>query len=40
MAVAQARYPVADLIAKLRAKGIEVRFGIHPIAGRLPGHMD
>ncbi|WP_290849020.1 Re/Si-specific NAD(P)(+) transhydrogenase subunit beta [Gordonia sp. (in: high G+C Gram-positive bacteria)] len=40
MAVAQAQYPVADLTAKLRAKGIEVRFGIHPVAGRLPGHMN
>ncbi|KRA38832.1 MULTISPECIES: Re/Si-specific NAD(P)(+) transhydrogenase subunit beta [unclassified Nocardioides] len=40
MAVAQAQYPVADLTAKLRAKGINVRFGIHPVAGRLPGHMN
>ncbi|MGV3713465.1 Re/Si-specific NAD(P)(+) transhydrogenase subunit beta [Pseudolysinimonas sp.] len=40
MAVAQAQYPVADLVAKLRARGIEVRFGIHPVAGRLPGHMN
>ncbi|WP_182378115.1 Re/Si-specific NAD(P)(+) transhydrogenase subunit beta [Nocardioides sp. WS12] len=40
MAVAQAQYPVADLTAKLRAKGITVRFGIHPVAGRLPGHMN
>jgi len=40
MAVAQAQYPVAELTAKLRAKGIEVRFGIHPVAGRLPGHMN
>ncbi|MFT4085860.1 MAG: NAD(P)(+) transhydrogenase (Re/Si-specific) subunit beta, partial [Gordonia sp. (in: high G+C Gram-positive bacteria)] len=40
MAVAQAQYPVADLTAKLRAKGIDVRFGIHPVAGRLPGHMN
>ena len=40
MAVAQAQYPVADLTAKLRAKGVEVRFGIHPVAGRLPGHMN
>ncbi|MFZ2511315.1 MAG: Re/Si-specific NAD(P)(+) transhydrogenase subunit beta [Gordonia sp. (in: high G+C Gram-positive bacteria)] len=40
MAVAQAQYPVADLTAKLRAKGIAVRFGIHPVAGRLPGHMN
>jgi NAD(P) transhydrogenase subunit beta len=40
MAVAQAQYPVADLTAKLRERGIEVRFGIHPVAGRLPGHMN
>ncbi|MCX2180199.1 Re/Si-specific NAD(P)(+) transhydrogenase subunit beta [Streptomyces sp. SKN60] len=40
MAVAQAQYPVAELTEKLRAKGIEVRFGIHPVAGRLPGHMN
>ena len=40
MAVAQAQYPVADLVSKLRAKGVDVRFGIHPVAGRLPGHMN
>ncbi len=40
MAVAQAQYPVAELTAKLRARGVEVRFGIHPVAGRLPGHMN
>src|SRR5699024_532872 len=40
MAVAQAQYPVADLTEQLRAKGVEVRFGIHPVAGRLPGHMN
>ncbi len=40
MAVAQAQYPVADLTAKLRERGIDVRFGIHPVAGRLPGHMN
>ncbi len=40
MAVAQAQYPVADLTAQLRAKGVDVRFGIHPVAGRLPGHMN
>ncbi len=40
MAVAQAQYPVADLVNKLRAKGVDVRFGIHPVAGRLPGHMN
>ena len=40
MAVAQAQYPVADITQKLRDKGINVRFGIHPVAGRLPGHMN
>jgi proton-translocating NAD(P)+ transhydrogenase subunit beta len=40
MAVAQAQYPVADLTRKLRERGAEVRFGIHPVAGRLPGHMN
>lgn len=40
MAVAQAQYPVHDITAKLRERGINVRFGIHPVAGRLPGHMN
>jgi NAD(P) transhydrogenase subunit beta len=40
MAVAQAQYPVAELTRRLREKGVDVRFGIHPVAGRLPGHMN
>ena len=40
MAVAQAQYPVAELTRTLRERGIQVRFGIHPVAGRLPGHMN
>ncbi len=40
MAVAQAQYPVHEITEKLRAQGINVRFGIHPVAGRLPGHMN
>ncbi|MBY6198018.1 Re/Si-specific NAD(P)(+) transhydrogenase subunit beta [Vibrio hangzhouensis] len=40
MAVAQAQYPVHEITEKLRAQGVEVRFGIHPVAGRLPGHMN
>ncbi|MGN6221897.1 MAG: Re/Si-specific NAD(P)(+) transhydrogenase subunit beta [Microbacterium sp.] len=40
MAVAQAQHGVADLVQKLRERGVDVRFGIHPVAGRLPGHMN
>jgi NAD(P) transhydrogenase subunit beta len=40
MAVAQAQYPVAELAKRLRDKGVNVSFGIHPVAGRLPGHMN
>ena len=40
MAVAQAQSAVSDLVKKLRAQGKNVRFAIHPVAGRLPGHMN
>lgn len=40
MAVAKAQYPVATLVERLRAKGVNVRFAVHPVAGRLPGHMN
>merc|ERR1712168_869757 len=40
LAVAKGQYPVADVVSKLVAKGKNVRFGIHPVAGRMPGQLN
>ena len=39
MAVAKAQHAIAELTIKLRARGVNVRFAIHPVAGRLPGTL-
>lgn len=40
MAVAKAQYPIAEIAQSLKSKGIKVFFGIHPVAGRMPGQLN
>ena len=40
LAVAKAQYAIADMVETLRANGKNVRFGIHPVAGRMPGQLN
>ncbi|MBU2530154.1 MAG: NAD(P)(+) transhydrogenase (Re/Si-specific) subunit beta [Elusimicrobia bacterium] len=40
LAVARAHHPLKDVVEKLRKRGVDVKFAIHPVAGRLPGHMN
>lgn len=39
MAVAKAQYAISEMVQSLKAKGIKCRFGIHPVAGRMPGQV-
>lgn len=39
MAVAKAQYAISDMVQSLKAKGVNCRFGIHPVAGRMPGQV-
>jgi NAD/NADP transhydrogenase beta subunit len=40
MAVAKAQYAINEMVSALRAKGIKCRFGVHPVAGRMPGQCN
>ena len=40
MCAAQAQYPIAELVKELAAKGVKIRFAIHPVAGRMPGQLN
>lgn len=40
LCVAKAQYPIAEMVALLKSKGKNVRFGIHPVAGRMPGQLN
>lgn len=40
LAVAKAQYAIADMVKELKERGLNVRFGIHPVAGRMPGQLN